>query len=103
LARVSATLPADAVLFSFRLGESASWLWAVDRAGLVLYRLPPQDQLQRTTAAALEAIRHDKPDAKAAAANLYAGLFGGVARVSSEKRGGYFRSTKACLTFRLPR
>lgn len=79
LARVSATLPADAVLFSFRLGESASWLWAVDQAGLVLYRLPPQDQLQRTTAAALEAIRHDEPDAKAAAANLYAGLFGGVA------------------------
>ena len=67
------------MLFSFRLGESASWLWAVDRAGLVLYRLPPQDQLQRKTAAALEAIRQDKPDAEAAAADLYDGLFGGVA------------------------
>ncbi len=79
LARVSATLPAGAVLFSFRLGETASWLWAVDRAGLVLYRLPPQDQLQRKTAAALEAIRQDKPDADAALADLYAGLLGGVA------------------------
>ena len=79
LARVSAALPADAVLFSFRLGESASWLWAVDRAGMVLYRLPPQDQLERKTAAALEAIRQDKPDAQAAAADLYDGLFGGVA------------------------
>jgi CHAT domain-containing protein/predicted negative regulator of RcsB-dependent stress response len=79
LARVSAALPSDAVLFSFRLGESASWLWAVDRAGLVLYRLPPQDQLQRKTAAAVESIRQDKPDAEAAAADLYAGLFGGVA------------------------
>jgi len=80
LARVSATLPSDAVLFSFRLGESASWLWAVDRAGLVLYRLPPQEQLQGKTAAALEAIRHDEPDGQAAAADLYAGLFGGVAQ-----------------------
>jgi tetratricopeptide (TPR) repeat protein len=79
LARVSATLPADAVLFSFRLGETASWLWAVDRAGLVLYRLPPQDQLQRKTAAALESIRQDKPDADRGLAELYAGLLGGVA------------------------
>ena len=76
LARVSATLPSDGVLFSFRLGESASWLWAVDRAGLVLYRLPPQDQLERKTADALEAIRQDKPEA---ATDLYAALFGGVA------------------------
>ena len=85
LARVSATLPSDAVLFSFRLGESASWLWAVDRAGMVLYRLPPQDQLQRQTASALEAIRQGKPDAEAAAADLYAGLFGGVAPRFLEK------------------
>jgi CHAT domain-containing protein len=79
LARVSATLPSDGVLFSFRLGESASWLWAVDRAGLVLYKLPPQQDLERKTAAALEAIRQGKPDAEGAAAGLYAGLFGGVA------------------------
>jgi len=79
LAGVSATLPSDGVLFSFRLGESASWLWAVDRAGLVLYRLPPQDQLQRKIAAALDSLRSDKPDAEAAAADLYAGLFGRVA------------------------
>jgi CHAT domain-containing protein len=79
LARVSAGLPSDSVLFSFRLGEAASWLWAVDRAGLVLYRLPPQDRLQRKTAAALQAIRNDTPAAEAAAADLYAGLFGGVA------------------------
>jgi CHAT domain-containing protein len=79
LARVSAALPADAALFSFRLGESASWLWAVDRAGLVLYQLPPQDQLLRKTAAALEAIRQDVPGADAVAADLYDGLLGGVA------------------------
>lgn len=78
-ARVSAALPADGALFSFRLGESASWLWAVDRAGMVLYRLSPQEHLQRKTAAALEAIRQDAPDAKTAAADLYAALFGGVA------------------------
>jgi CHAT domain-containing protein/predicted negative regulator of RcsB-dependent stress response len=79
LARISATLPADAVFFSFRLGESASWLWAVDRDGMVLYRLPPQDELQRKTAAALEPIRQDKPGGEAASAGLYDGLFGGVA------------------------
>ena len=72
--------PATSIMYScFRVGESASWLWAVDRAGLVLYRLPPQDQLQRKTAAALKALRQDAPDAEAAAADLYAGLFGGVA------------------------
>ncbi len=79
LARVSAALPADAALFSFRLGESASWLWAVDRVGLFLYQLPPQDQLLRKTAAALEAIRQDKAGADAAATALFDGLLGGVA------------------------
>jgi len=79
LARVSATVPSDGTLFSFYLGESASWLWAVHRTELVLYRLPPQNQLQRKIAAALEAIRQDRPGADASAADLYAGLFGGVA------------------------
>ena len=79
LARVSAALPAGAVLFSFRLGESASWLWAVDRAGLVLYRLPPEEQLQRKIAPTLDAIRQDAPAAEAAAADLYASLLGRVA------------------------
>lgn len=79
LARVSATLPSDGTLFSFYLGESASWLWAVDRSELALYRLPPQNQLQRKIAAALEAIRQDRPDADASVADLYASLFGGVA------------------------
>ncbi len=85
LARVSATLPSDGALFSFRLGESASWLWVLDRAGLVLYRLPPQDQLQRKTAAALEAIRQDKADAEASAVDLYDGLFGSVSPRFLEK------------------
>ncbi len=80
LARVLVALSPDTALFSFRLGEPASWLWAVDRKGLVLYRLPPQDQLQQETAAALDAIRLGKPDADAAMADLYRGLFG---RVSS--------------------
>ena len=79
-ARVSGLLPADAVLFSFRLGESASWLWAVDRAGLALYRLPPQDQLQRATGVALEAIRQDQAGADVAAGDLYSALFGSVSR-----------------------
>jgi CHAT domain-containing protein len=79
LARVAAALPASAALFSFRLGESASWLWAVDRAGLVLYRLPPQGELQPKIAAVVEAIRLDTPAADAAAADLYAVLFGRVA------------------------
>ena len=78
LARVAGALPSNAVFFSFRMGESASWLWAVDRTGMVLYRLPPQELLQRETSAALESFRQDKPNAEAAAADLYAGLFGGV-------------------------
>ena len=79
LARLSAALPPDTVLFSFRLGDSASWLWAIDRAGLALYRLPPQDELRRKNAAALAAIQQDKPNAAGAAADLYQDLFGGVA------------------------
>ena len=85
LARVSTALPPDAVLFSFRLGDSASWLWAIDRAGLALYRLPPQEQLRRKNAAALAAIRQDNADAAGAAADLYRDLFGGVAPGFLEK------------------
>ena len=85
LARVSAALAPDAALFSFRLGDSASWLWAIDRAGLALYRLPPQEQLRRKNAAALAAIRQDKPGAEGAAADLFDYLFGGVAPGFLEK------------------
>jgi len=78
LSRVSNLLPADAALFSFYLGSSSSWLWAVERTGLSLYRLPPQAWLEQKIAATLDAIRLDRPNADAAAAGLYAELFGRV-------------------------
>lgn len=45
LRRVRRRLPADASLFSFRLGQRASWLWTVHRGQLALQRLPVRRKL----------------------------------------------------------
>jgi len=70
------TLDRQTVLLTFHIGESASWLWALGRSGLVLYRLPPRNVLEAQVTAAVSAIRDDRPDAAARSAELYATLFG---------------------------
>jgi CHAT domain-containing protein len=65
-------------LFSFQLGDSISWLWALDREGMTVYALPARGQIESRIQAATRKIRENSPDAVQAGAELYATLFGPV-------------------------
>ncbi len=86
LARTRAALDGDTALLSFQLGEQASWLWAVDRGGLALYRLPPRREIEPRVSAAALAIRDDSRNAIPAGAALYGTLFRPLARRFRNKR-----------------
>ena len=79
LDRVRGALDEDTALYSFAMGDSASWLWALDREGLALYALPPRRDIETQIQAELAAIRGDSDAAVAAGARLYSTLFGRLA------------------------
>ncbi len=72
-------LDSGAALFSFQLGDSGSWLWAVDRGGVTLYSLPPRAIISAQVREANRAVRDDLPQATRASAALYSTLFGKLA------------------------
>src|SRR5215831_15377620 len=76
LDRTGALLAPDAALLSFQLGESASWLWALDRKGLTLHRLPPRVEVEQLARTVTEAVRTDSAQADITAEQLYRTLFG---------------------------
>jgi CHAT domain-containing protein len=76
--RVERTLPPDAALFSFHLRGSESWLWAVDREGLELLRLPPPAEVNRQVTAFSAALKRDPEATISAGTRLYATLFGSL-------------------------
>jgi len=76
LMSVRAALQSDSALFSFHLGETDSWLWAVDKGGLVLRRLPPRAEVDRETRIFSRAIRENAAEANRAGERLFAMLFG---------------------------
>jgi CHAT domain-containing protein len=78
LDRTRALLGTDTALLSFHLGESASWLWAVDHDGLVLYRLPPRTEVEPLAKTFAEASRKDSAQADTAAEQLYRILLGAL-------------------------
>jgi len=78
LPRLARSLDPGTTLFSFQLGDTASWLWAIDHQGLQLYRLPSRDQIAAQADAAVNAIRDDSVAEQAASARLYQTLFGAV-------------------------
>ena len=79
LDRVESTLDPDTALLSFHLGDSISWLWAVDRSGLELYALPERREIEAQVETAARAIREDAPEIREAGAGLYRTLFGPLA------------------------
>ena len=79
LKRTQATLDSHTALLSFDLGDSVSWLWALDRRGLALYALPPRQEIESQIQAVVRAIREDSTDPGPADANLYRTLFGPLA------------------------
>lgn len=64
------------LLLSFHLGESESWLWAVTRRRLSLYRLPPEGRLRSEIGEFRKAIRAGGADPERLGQKLYAELFG---------------------------
>ncbi len=72
-------LGAGTSLFSFHLGNSISWVWALDRGGLEVYPLPARAVLEAKARAAADAIRAGGPDSAALSADLYQMIFGPVA------------------------
>ena len=76
--RSQAALGSDDALLSFHLGKSISWLWALDRGTIVLYALPPRDQVEAEVQQSVRAIRANALDA-APGARLYRTLFGELA------------------------
>jgi CHAT domain-containing protein/tetratricopeptide (TPR) repeat protein len=79
LERARGALDSNTALLSFHLGGSISWLWALDRAGLTLYALPPRKEIESQVQAAVRAIREDASDRGPASAILYRTLFGPLA------------------------
>lgn len=76
LERTQAALGADRVLLSFHLGESMSWMWAVDRLGVEVYELPPASAIAAQVEKTLQQMRDDRAGSGSAAAGLYSMLFG---------------------------
>ncbi len=77
--RAQAALLPDDALLSFHLGNSISWLWALDHGSLMLYALPPRSEIEEQVRIASQAIRDDAADGAAAGARLYQTLFGELA------------------------
>ena len=75
--RAQASLPANAALLSFQLGDRVSWLWVMDRCRAELYQLPPRDVIETEVQAAARAIGEGRDES--AASVLYAALFGQMA------------------------
>jgi CHAT domain-containing protein len=72
-------LDADTTLLSFQLGDRISWLWALDRGGLVLYGLPSRGAIESQAQTAAQAIRQDSESARDGTAQLWRTLFGQLA------------------------
>ena len=105
LSKAQAAIDIDSALFSFHLGNSISWMWALDNHGLALYELPPRKQIELEVEAATRAVRDDTPDSSHVSANLYRSLFGGLgARFQQKTRWlialdhGMFDAPVAALT-----
>jgi CHAT domain-containing protein/tetratricopeptide (TPR) repeat protein len=68
----------DSTFFSFHLGDSISWVWALDHRGIAVYALPHRAAIESQSRAVLAALRDDRPDAPALSAALFRTLFGPV-------------------------
>jgi len=79
-----AKLNGDTALLGFHIDRAASWMWAVDRDGIALHRLPPLDTLNPLIQAASQGIRGEAGGAAAGAA-LYQALFGPLAQRFRDK------------------
>ena len=80
LGAARAALDGDSVVFALHAGDAMSWLWAVDREGAALYRLPPAREINAAAERLSRAAREDSPDASSAGEAAFRLLFGQVDR-----------------------
>jgi CHAT domain-containing protein/tetratricopeptide (TPR) repeat protein len=72
-------LDRDSSLFSFHLGDTISWVWALDHDGIAVYALPPRGAIEAQGREVLAALSKNRPDATALSAALFRTLFGPAA------------------------
>jgi len=70
------SLRPDAALLAFHLASPDSYLWAVSRQNLALYRLPPGPEIGALVAGFTKAVRRGSPEAQSAGSRLFRVLFG---------------------------
>jgi tetratricopeptide (TPR) repeat protein len=75
LTNVQRSLDDEDVLLSFGLGNARSWLWAVTRNAVFLYRLPPSGAIEQAAAAWTDRVRSGENTASLGIA-LSRSLFG---------------------------
>lgn len=78
LNRTRDALEGDSALLSFQTGKSVSWLWALDRQGLTLHRLPARKEIEALVKSASESLRGSSSDAAVPSRALYHSLFGSL-------------------------
>src|SRR5262249_36135788 len=80
LARVQQKLDSRSLLLSFHLAGARSWLWAVDKYGLSLYRLPGREIILGQARRFRQALLTQDAAAEAQGRELFRMLFGSIAR-----------------------
>jgi tetratricopeptide (TPR) repeat protein len=80
LARLQRALDAGSAWFTFLAGEKESWVWAVDRGGIAVHRLPGRAALAASIREFTAAVRDGAPAAGPLGEELYGTLFGAVER-----------------------
>ena len=87
LDRARRALAPDTALLSFQTGQSASWLWALDRQDLRLYRLPPRHEIEALVKSASRSLLSGSREEATASRKLYQTLFGTLgSRVAGKTR-----------------
>jgi tetratricopeptide (TPR) repeat protein len=84
-ARVQASLPGDAVLLTFHLGERGSFMWAISRERCRLYRLPGKGELSGAITGFVQATSSGESTAALRGRALCARLFGQLEPVLRDK------------------
>lgn len=79
LEHVRSVLDKESVLFSFSVTSYGGWVWAIDRTGVDVYRIPAGDDLKTRVAKFARATREGDARAFAMGRRVYHDLFGSVA------------------------
>jgi tetratricopeptide (TPR) repeat protein len=80
IGKTQAALDADTAVLAFQLGRSRSWMWAIDREGAAVYRLPGAAEIAGAVAATGDAVRSGRAEWAQPAGRLHGMLLGELGR-----------------------